>query len=115
IFGSDDRVRISPTMSYPFRAIGYLFTQYPSLAEGYGKGCSATLIGTRYLLTAAHCLYNEEAGEWSTHVTFYPGMDGDRSPYGSFAAQTWSVPSGYINSPDRKYDGDHMNYDIGLV
>src|SRR5690606_21498087 len=47
VIGPDDRVRVTNTRQFPFRAVGYLEIETPS---GGISSCSATLIGPRTLL-----------------------------------------------------------------
>ena len=73
MFGNDDRIQIANTKVYPFSAIGYLESKN---AKGEYESCSATLIGPSTVLTAAHCLYNHDAGGWQEDMFFVPGLNG---------------------------------------
>ena len=84
MFGSDDRIQIANTKIYPFSAIGYLESKD---LKGDYESCSATLIGPTTVLTAAHCLYNHEAGGWQEDMFFVPGLNGataDDAPFGGY-------------------------------
>lgn len=63
-------VPIKDTTQYPYTAIGLL-----------SNGCSGTLIGKRFVLTAAYCIFNPESKQWDQNLDFYPGMNGETRPF----------------------------------
>jgi V8-like Glu-specific endopeptidase len=64
VFGTDDRERITST-KFPWRTIGRLDTSH--------SHCTATLIGRRTVITAAHCVFDKNE-EREDGVTFHPNM-----------------------------------------
>ena len=114
VFGPDDRVQIKNTKTYPFRAIGYLESKS---AEGNYSSCSATLIGPKTILTAAHCLYNHDAGGWLEDFFFVPGLNGmtaNDAPFGGYEYETAYIVEGYITNYQGYY-GSVVPWDLGIV
>ena len=92
VVGEDDRVRITDTTAFPWRAIAYLELYYD--AEGDVGQCTGTFIGPDAVLTAAHCLWNSERG-WVDRVRVVPGKNGRDEPFGSEWASGFWVPDAW--------------------
>jgi V8-like Glu-specific endopeptidase len=101
IIGSDDRVRIDNTTSFPWRAQCKLYMRFPNGARYIGSG---TLINAKYLLTAGHCVYSKSDGGWATQVEVVPGMSGSYKPYGSAYATRFRSYTGWTNYSSRDHD-----------
>jgi len=67
VIGHDERVHVDAA-KYPQRSIGYL-----------ENGCTGFLIGSRYVLTAAHCMMNGK--QLSVPRWFWPGRNGEPDDY----------------------------------
>ncbi len=111
VFGDDTRVNIVETDRHPFRMFGYVQIEKQN---GNFAGCSGTLIGSRTVLTAAHCLYDHENG-WRRNFVFVPGMkDMHTAPFGAFEYESASIMQGYIDNYQGYY-GSVMAWDLGVI
>ena len=102
IIGTDRRVQVTPTTTYPARA-----TTFITFNQGTGSfSCSGWLVSKDTVATAGHCVNTGPGGGsiWSTNVKVYPGRNGPSSPYGSCTAKSlWSV-TGWVSSGLETYD-----------
>jgi V8-like Glu-specific endopeptidase len=101
VIGVDTREKIDNTKVFPYRAIGALGYNPDNLI------CSGTVIAKSATLTAAHCLYDVEAGEWTPHTYFAPGRFRDtviNDPYGRWDADFMTVLKSYTESGLSQYD-----------
>lgn len=78
----DDRYRVSSTTTYPSRTIGAL----SSSGNTQSSACTASKVGPRALLTAAHCIM-DSSGNITTSGRWNPGQTNTATPNGSFS---WS-------------------------
>lgn len=75
-----------------------------SSGEVFGS-CTGTFIGPDALLTAGHCLWDSEFGDWgATHIRVVPAKDQDFEPFGSQYASDWWVPDFYAASGAAEWD-----------
>ena len=105
--GNDSRVRRTETTSFPWRTVADM------------GGCTATFIGPRHIVTAAHCLYSRKKAAWGAGFTLVPGRDVNVKPFGQTSmppkpGQTgwYFTPAGFrLDEPD----GGSSQYDFGIV
>jgi glutamyl endopeptidase len=102
VIGADNRVNITDTTVYPWRAITKLLVRWPN---GQTGGCSGTMIASRYVLTAGHCVNQDSKGGWASSIEVVPGLDGTYRPYGSaFATYYRSVTAWTVDqNPEADY------------
>ena len=71
VVGTDDRVRVTDTQSYPWNTVGYIGNRYPSGNTYRGSGA----IVTPYMvLTAGHMVYSVDDGGYVSEFNFSPGQ-----------------------------------------
>lgn len=100
--------RVTATKNHPWRTIGRLST-----------GCTATLVGPRTLLTAAHCVFNVEKQEWTNvnKLRFAPGQKNKENwwqdlwggsnsakPFGELNVQMITISNNWIQHGITEYD-----------
>ena len=101
IIGTDDRVRISPTTSFPWRAICALRITAKDNTKWIGTGW---LVSPRTVITAGHCVYMHDHGGWPKSIEVIPGLNDASRPYGSGVATTFRSVQGWVNDKKREYD-----------
>lgn len=99
----DKRKLIHTPHEYPWNIHGHLNVTFPNGITGRG---TATLISKNCLLTAGHCLYDEEEGGLATGVSVFFGRHGDR-----FIKKVSSEE--FIIHPE--YLQNDENYDFGVI
>ena len=101
IIGTDDRVRINPTTSFPWRAICALKITAADGSRWIGTGW---LISPRTVITAGHVVFLHDHGGWARSIEVIPAMNDGARPYGSCTSSTFRSVNGWTNSKNSDYD-----------
>jgi glutamyl endopeptidase len=101
VCGVDNRVRISPATTIPWRWCCELLITYPNNAGARGTGW---FIGPKTVMTAGHVVYSAGNGGWARRIEVIPGMDGASRPYGSQVGTSFRSVSGWTSSGNPEYD-----------
>lgn len=84
VIGSDDRVEVTSIFTYPERTNVKIFNTWSDQSTSV---CSGTLVGSKYVLTAGHCVYDNWKGGWAQSNLIVPALSGYYMPFGS----SWGV------------------------
>ena len=68
------------------------------------SGCTGSLLATRKILTAGHCVYNIANDQWYSALSFSPGQNGASSPYGKINWSRALSVKGWTTDHKRDYD-----------
>lgn len=98
IIGPDNRIRITPTTSFPARAV-------VMISRNGNAHCSGWLYGPDIVATAGHCVHSGgTGGTWYSGLAVWPGRDGSSAPYGSCTVRTLYSVTGWTSSRNEQYD-----------
>jgi glutamyl endopeptidase len=106
VHGVDDRVKITNTTVFPFRAIASLLITAADGSRWIGTGW---FISPRTLVTAGHVVYIKNSGVpgrdgWVRSITVIPGRNGASEPFGRAVSTTFRSVTGWTNNGDEKHD-----------
>lgn len=92
-----------PYSRFPYSAVVKVFFT----DGGNDYVCSGSVWPSRSVLTAGHCVYNNDAHRYHTNVVVVPQYFNGQGPYGSFNATSLLTTQGWRN-------GD-FSFDFGLI
>lgn len=101
IIGTDDRVRINPTTSFPWRAVCALKITAQNNSRWIGTGW---LVAPRTVITAGHCVYMHDQGGWAKSIEVIPGLNDNLRPYGSCVGTAFRSVTGWTQNKNREND-----------
>jgi len=104
IIGTDDRVQVGNTSTYPWSAIASLRITAADNSVWSGTGW---FIGPHTVATAGHCVFIRNAGSangWVKSIQVIPGRNGASQPFGSATSSSFVSVTGWTNNGDQEYD-----------
>jgi len=106
VHGPDNRVKITTTNVYPWRAHASLLI---TAADGSGWIGTGWFIGPHTLMTAGHVVYIKNSGVpgrdgWVRSIDVMPGRNGSSLPYGKVTSKNFRSVTGWANSGDENFD-----------
>lgn len=106
VHGPDDRVQITNTAAYPWRAHASLLITARDGSQWIGTGW---FIGPHTLMTAGHVVFIKNSGVpgrdgWVRNIRVMPGRNGASLPYGAVTSSNLRSVTGWTNSGDQNFD-----------
>jgi len=113
VIGDDDRVRITPTTTYPWRSICKLFIIAADETGWIGTGF---IIDGSHILTAGHCVYMHDHGGWVDSIRVVPAFDDGYTPYWHAWSLIFRTYTGWTNDRNSQHDWAFLTLDrnVGL-
>jgi glutamyl endopeptidase len=112
VHGPDNRVRITTTSVYPWRAHASLLITAADNSQWIGTGW---FIGPHTLMTAGHVVHIKGSGVagrdgWVKRIQVMPGRNGSALPYGSVTSTNFRSVTGWTGSAS-----GNENFDYGAI
>lgn len=106
VHGPDDRIQITNTNVYPWRAHASLLITANDGSMWIGTGW---FIGPHTLATAGHVVYIKNSGVagrdgWVRSIRVMPGRNGTALPYGQVSSSNFRTVVGWSTNADQNYD-----------
>jgi len=98
-----DFANVSNVQAYskpPSSAIGRLFFRL----GGQNMHCTAAIGNAHTIWTAGHCLMNPSTFSWAESITFVPGYNNGKTPFGSFSPMRLCVALDWVF---QRFTGDY--------
>ena len=102
MIGPDQRVKITNTNQYPWRAIASLLVTAQDGTRYFG---TAWFVSPRLLLTAGHNVFMHDESGWAKSIQITPGRNGASAPFGSVTIADYRSTNGWVR--DRNPDFDY--------
>jgi glutamyl endopeptidase len=109
IIGSDNRTRVNPTDAGPYCNTVYVQSTFSNGSTIIGSGF---MLGPSSIVTAGHCVYNNNS--LATSVTVIPARNGSINPYGSATSTSITVSPQYITGGSTSHDWAIVENDSAL-
>lgn len=106
VIGSDDRIQITNTSTYPWRVHCSLRITANDGSQWIGTGW---FCGPHTVVTAGHCVFIKNSGVagrdgWVRSITVIPGRNGASQPFGSVTSSNLRTVTGWASSGNHEYD-----------
>lgn len=95
---------VDNTTDYPHSTSVKVFSEF----DGSWYACSGSLIDSKHVLTAGHCIYDPEVTSPADRVIAVPAYNNGDTPFGFSGSENLFVPAGWKDYKD--YD-----YDLGII
>ena len=117
LIGNENRYEVGAgDVNKYVKSLCYIEATYPKEPNQTYRG-TAFVVGNNVLVTAGHCIYNEERGGYATSVKVYPQRRDNVMPLGSYTATNLHVTNEFAKGEGggKLNNGIGGYYDIGII
>jgi V8-like Glu-specific endopeptidase len=109
VCGEDERIAVNPLDPY-FEAICFLAITFSDGRQLRGTGFYINNGNTAGILTAGHCVCDNQRGGFASSISIIRGMDGSNQPFGSL-----KVDNTMLRATKEWIDSKSEEHDLGLI
>ncbi|HKG36059.1 MAG TPA: hypothetical protein VKA89_06430 [Solirubrobacterales bacterium] len=94
--------------SFPNRLHGRVFGTYSALGDFSCSGTAVNSLGRSLVITAGHCVFDPQTGEFATNWIFVPGYRDGRAPFGRWRARSLRASAPWVRA-------ENISFDVGAA
>ena len=93
---------------FPNRLHGRVFATFHTVGDFSCSGTAVNSPGRSLVISAGHCVFDPQTGEWASNWVFVPGYRDGKAPFGRWVAKTLRSTRPWVSS-------ENISFDVGAA